>query len=208
MCIEEVTFSDSFAQGSLGLHDCTGTVQVAKVLCPSPFLHRTVLHRWCQSDSRIPYSSRTLKDVISLAVLDSVAISIYSNHYSSMNENRFFLDYVACRTFLLQRVREPAPGRIQILTGPRQVGKTTLLLELAHDLGLYFAGDPAAGLPGFWERVWPRPRSGPETVRQFCYWIKCISWRTGALTLKATMIVSVASGSRSMSSSWDRQRYA
>ena len=75
-----------------------------------------------------------------------------------MIDNKFFLDYVTCRTLLLERVREPTPSRIQILTGPRQVGKTTLLLELAHELGdsaLYFAGDdPTAGLPGFWERVW------------------------------------------------------
>lgn len=36
-----------------------------------------------------------------------------------------------CREQLLDRLKEPAPGRIQLLTGPRQVGKTTLLLEIA-----------------------------------------------------------------------------
>ena len=45
-----------------------------------------------------------------------------------------------------------------ILTGPRQVGKTTLLLELAEQFGdqaVYAAGDdPNAALPGFWERCW------------------------------------------------------
>lgn len=45
-----------------------------------------------------------------------------------------------------------------MLTGPRQVGKTTLLLELArqHDgMSLYAACDsPEAGLPGYWERRW------------------------------------------------------
>lgn len=35
----------------------------------------------------------------------------------------------------MERLRESAPGRIQILTGPRQVGKTTLLLELAAQFG-------------------------------------------------------------------------
>jgi predicted AAA+ superfamily ATPase len=44
------------------------------------------------------------------------------------------------------------------LTGPRQVGKTTLLLDLAGRFGkgaVYVAGDePQAALPGFWERIW------------------------------------------------------
>ena len=32
------------------------------------------------------------------------------------------LDYARCRKILLERLREPAPGRLQLLTGPRQVG--------------------------------------------------------------------------------------
>lgn len=75
-----------------------------------------------------------------------------------MIENPFSLDYVACRDHLLARLREPAPGRIQVLTGPRQVGKTTLLLEIADRMrpsALYAAADaPEAALPGFWERTW------------------------------------------------------
>jgi uncharacterized protein len=67
-------------------------------------------------------------------------------------------DYPTCRRQLLSRLREPAPGRIQLLTGPRQVGKTTLLLEIAGKFGdaaVYAAGDePDAALPGFWERRW------------------------------------------------------
>ncbi len=67
-------------------------------------------------------------------------------------------DYAVCRDRLLERLEEPAPGRIQLLTGPRQVGKTTLLLDLAARLGdaaVYAAGDePDAALPGFWERRW------------------------------------------------------
>jgi predicted AAA+ superfamily ATPase len=67
-------------------------------------------------------------------------------------------DYVPCRDLLLKRLREPAPGRIQLLTGPRQVGKTTLLLEIAAQFGdsaVYAAGDePEAALAGFWERHW------------------------------------------------------
>lgn len=77
-----------------------------------------------------------------------------------MPESSFRLGYAACRTRLLERLAEPAPGRIQLLTGPRQVGKTTLLLDLAQAMGptaLYAAADaPDATLPGFWERLWAR----------------------------------------------------
>ena len=66
--------------------------------------------------------------------------------------------YDDCRQVLEQRLHETAPGSIQILTGPRQVGKTTLLLELAEQFGnqaVYAAGDdPSAALPGFLERCW------------------------------------------------------
>jgi predicted AAA+ superfamily ATPase len=75
-----------------------------------------------------------------------------------MSVEEFRLSYHACRTLLVERLRAPAPGRIQLLSGPRQVGKTTLLLELAEELGaaaLYAPADaPEAVLPGFWERLW------------------------------------------------------
>jgi len=70
----------------------------------------------------------------------------------------FILDFGGCRAELLRRLREPAPSRIQLLTGPRQVGKTRLLLELERELGpgaLYSSADgPEAALPGYWERMW------------------------------------------------------
>jgi len=74
-----------------------------------------------------------------------------------MASEDFRLGYHECRDVLIQRLGEPAPGRIQLLSGPRQVGKTTLLLELAHRFGaqaIYAAADaPEAALPGFWERL-------------------------------------------------------
>jgi len=77
-----------------------------------------------------------------------------------MTSPEFHLDYPACLALLRRRLKEPPPGRIQILTGPRQVGKTTLLLELERLLGpqaVYAAADgPEAALPGFWERMWER----------------------------------------------------
>lgn len=77
-----------------------------------------------------------------------------------MADTEYRLSYTECRDLLVERLAEPAPGRIQLLSGPRQVGKTTLLLELAERIGksaLYAAADgPEAGLPGFWERLWTR----------------------------------------------------
>jgi predicted AAA+ superfamily ATPase len=67
------------------------------------------------------------------------------------------VDFAECRDLLQRRLGEQAPGRVQLLTGPRQVGKTTLLLELAAELGdvaIYAAADaPEATLPGFLERL-------------------------------------------------------
>ena len=86
-----------------------------------------------------------------------------------MTDNAFRLDVAGCREVLARRLAEPAPGRIQLLAGPRQVGKTTLLLELAASLGsraVYAAADaPEASLPGFWERTLARAESA-GTARQ------------------------------------------
>lgn len=72
----------------------------------------------------------------------------------------FRASFIECRTLLEKRLAEPAPGRIQLLAGPRQVGKTTLLLEIAEQFGteaVYAAADaPEGALPGFWERVLAR----------------------------------------------------
>jgi predicted AAA+ superfamily ATPase len=77
-----------------------------------------------------------------------------------MSEEGYRLDFAGCRELLLRRLGEPAPGRIQLLAGPRQVGKTTLLLEVADRMGgaaIYAAADgPEAAVPGFWERLWTR----------------------------------------------------
>lgn len=80
-----------------------------------------------------------------------------------MSSDDFKLSYTECRDLLRERLNETAPGRIQLLTGPRQVGKTTLLLEIAKERGsstIYVAGDgPEASLPGFWERLWNQAES-------------------------------------------------
>lgn len=75
-----------------------------------------------------------------------------------MTDDAAGADPWTCRDLLISRLSEPAPGRIQILTGPRQVGKTTLLLELARrqaPRAIYGAADsPESALPGFWDRLW------------------------------------------------------
>jgi hypothetical protein len=77
-----------------------------------------------------------------------------------MSAKEYRLGFAECRALLTRRLAEPAPGRIQLLSGPRQVGKTTLLLELAQQTGnaaIYAAADgPEAAVPGFWERLWVR----------------------------------------------------
>lgn len=68
--------------------------------------------------------------------------------------------FFTTRLTLRQRIEEEAPARIQMLTGPRQVGKTTLLLEIAKDYGeqaLYLPCDaPDAVLPSWWSTQWNR----------------------------------------------------
>lgn len=80
-----------------------------------------------------------------------------------MPESNYQPNYTECLKVLSQRLNEPAPGRVQLLTGPRQVGKTTLLLELTRrfeNAGHYVAmDDPAAALPGFWDRTWDEAES-------------------------------------------------
>lgn len=86
-----------------------------------------------------------------------------------MNDSTFRLDYHGCRSLLLDRLAEPAPSRIQLLSGPRQVGKTTLLLDLADRFGrraIYVAADvPEATLPGFFERLFERAAEIGEATR-------------------------------------------
>ncbi len=113
-----------------------------------------------------------------------------------MIDSLFHLDYAGCRAHLTARLAEPAPGRMQILTGPRQVGKTTLLLEIAaprETSAIYVACDgPEAGLPGFWERVW---QHGEQLARE----------RDGAVLL-LDEIQHIPGWSVRLKGEWDRVR--
>ncbi len=75
-----------------------------------------------------------------------------------MSASYSFTDAGTCLATLDRRIAEEAPGRIQLLTGPRQIGKTTILLELleaSEGSAMYAALDaPEAALSGYWERLW------------------------------------------------------
>lgn len=80
------------------------------------------------------------------------------------------LGYWECLELLSERLAQgrgaDRPLPIQMLTGPRQVGKTTLLLALAERHGkraLYVACDaPEAAFPGYWEQQWARAEALAE----------------------------------------------
>jgi predicted AAA+ superfamily ATPase len=103
--------------------------------------------------------------------------------------------FAYCRKVLIDRLREPAPGRIQLLTGPRQVGKTTLLLDLAAQFGdraVYAAGDePDAALPGFWERRWAEAEARAKR---------------GTVVLLLDEVHHLSDWARRLKGEWDRAR--
>ena len=75
-----------------------------------------------------------------------------------MSDKRFPHTYSSVLDELGRRLAGARPGRVQLLTGPRQVGKTHLLRELERRFAgrvVYAAADsPAASLPGWWEAQW------------------------------------------------------
>lgn len=77
-----------------------------------------------------------------------------------MIDKLFYLDFPSLLSTLKKRLAETAPSRIQLVCGPRQVGKTTALLELEKMWGekaIYVTMDsPEAQVQGFWERLWTR----------------------------------------------------
>jgi len=113
-----------------------------------------------------------------------------------MTDSKFRFQYQQCLSLLRRRLAEPAPARIQLLSGPRQVGKTTLLLALASDFGdaaIYAAMDgPEASLPGFWERLWARAQESAS--------------RHGKAVLLLDEIQHLEGWSARLKGEWDRVR--
>jgi hypothetical protein len=75
-----------------------------------------------------------------------------------MKDDLFPHAYSSVLDELTRRLGESAPARIQLLSGPRQVGKTHLLHALERRLarGVVFAAadSPASAIPGWWEAQW------------------------------------------------------
>lgn len=125
----------------------------------------------------------------------------------------FRLDYTACLRLLKKRLGEQPPGRIQLLAGPRQVGKTTLLLELSEEFGaraVYAAADaPEAALPGFWDRLWSRAEAAArdqgrafvllDEVHMLADWAARLKSEWDRIRRKRLPIHIVATGSSALS---------
>ncbi|HXH07687.1 MAG TPA: AAA family ATPase [Vicinamibacterales bacterium] len=120
-------------------------------------------------------------------------------------------DPPAARALLARRLAEAAPARLQIVAGPRQVGKTTLLLDLARDLGHaahYVAcDDPAVALPGAWDRLWDeaeaRARRRPavlllDEIQYLPDWARRLKARWDRLQRERVPLHVVATGSSAL----------
>lgn len=77
-----------------------------------------------------------------------------------MIEKRNEHTFQGVRSTLKKRLEESSPALIQLLVGPRQVGKTTLLMEIASEWEgrtVYASADtPEAALPNWREGIWRR----------------------------------------------------
>lgn len=128
--------------------------------------------------------------------------------FDKINKNTF----QSVLSTLKERLTEKSPGLIQLLVGPRQVGKTTLILEIAAEWGersVYASADtPEAALPnwreGIWRRVEASARDGAPAVLlldeiqylpDWSLWLKAKYDETQRLGLPIRI---VASGSSSL----------
>jgi len=112
---------------------------------------------------------------------------------------------------LMERLREPAPGRMQLVTGPRQVGKTTLLAQLQQawgEQGLYCTADaPEAALSGWWEGQWQeayrRARQGKailliDEIQYLPNWSRLLKFQIDQVYREHTPLQVVVTGSSSL----------
>ncbi len=84
-----------------------------------------------------------------------------------MVNKKFYLDPAGLRETLRRRLADAAPCLIQLVSGPRQVGKTTCLLALVDGLGdkaIYASLDaPESAQVGSWERLWHKAENVAKT---------------------------------------------
>lgn len=127
-----------------------------------------------------------------------------------MSEDASLHSRQAVAAELKRRLGEPPPGRVQVLTGPRQVGKTTLLLELARALpnSVYHAVDtPEAALSGWWEAIWreiqSRLKHGPivvllDEIQYLAKWDRLVKAKADQLQREKLAVKVALSGSSAL----------
>jgi hypothetical protein len=112
---------------------------------------------------------------------------------------------------LRQRLAEPPSHRVQLLAGPRQVGKTTLLLELERSwptTAIYAAADaPAAALPGWWDNLWARAERAEQgapvlvlldEIQHLTDWSRLLKTKIDELARREQPVHIVATGSSAL----------
>ena len=112
---------------------------------------------------------------------------------------------------LRQRLQEKPPTKIQLLVGPRQVGKTTLLLELARAAPIpafYVNADaPEASLPSWadarWREAEEKAASGPtvlliDEIQALPRWSQWLKARHDQVRRSRIALHVVATGSSSL----------
>lgn len=128
-----------------------------------------------------------------------------------MIESRYRHSYSSILAELRKRLKDAAPGKIQVLSGPRQVGKTTLLTQLAEEWGdrsVYVAADATeASIPGWWDLIWKKVEdvaaTGPaviflDEIQYQPEWSRKLKSKSDHLARKKMPLHVVVSGSSSL----------
>ncbi len=119
--------------------------------------------------------------------------------------------YPAVERVLQRRLGENPPARLQLLVGPRQVGKTTLLLKLEEThkpRATYVSADaPEAALPswadGVWRQALDRAGDGPailliDEIQYLPQWSRWLKARFDEVRRKKIPLHVVVTGSSSL----------
>lgn len=119
--------------------------------------------------------------------------------------------YHSTQKTLKKRLQEKAPSLLQLLVGPRQIGKTTLLVHLAKELGpqaIYVSGDsPEASLSNWKDSIWKEAKELAKHKKAFLFidevqtipnWSQWLKSHFDEILKKKIPLHVVASGSSSL----------